>query len=734
MRRALALLAVAVLAAVPRAVAEEQPPVLTVERIFGGKSITTPIPEWAWRPGHPGQLVLTAERNQRRSLVAMDAVSGTETVLLDLPSLEKEVEEGAGTTPRGIGRAGAAELAWSADGRALCALVKGDLVWVDLAGGARRRLTRTRAPLSDVRIAPDGRHVSFSRESDLWVVPTAGGEERQLTTGGSDDVLNATLDWVYPEELGHDTACWWSPDASRLAYLQLDETGVTRFPVPGTLARLGEPRHVRYPKAGDRNPVARVGVVPLAGGPTRWLDLGTPAPEYVVRVAWFPDGRRVAVVTLDREQRRLRLLACDATTGVATVLREETDDAWVDAPPAPRFVDDRTLLWESHRDGATRAWLLRLGEGEGDVAERALTPPDVDLDRVLDFDATRSAVLFTGVRHGESRSSVLVSAPSEDGVRTVPAPFLRDGDGAARAEVDGAAGLAIVRVSGPTTPPRAEVRRVADGTVVRVLGDGRSPDLERVRMPALEYGTLPAEGGVLRWRLWKPAVLEAGRRYPVVVQVYGGPGSRIVRDDWGGGPFLEALLVERGFLVFELDGRGTGGQGAAFQRAVKGRLGKHELEDQVRGVEMLRQRPYVDGARVGIWGWSYGGTMACNALCTRSDVFRVGVAVASVTDWRLYDTIYTERYMGLPSENAKGYAETSCLRSAGKMDGRLLIAHGAEDDNVHVQNSFRLVEALVAAGRTNFDAMIYPATGHALGGKHVDFYGRLVRFFETWLR
>jgi dipeptidyl-peptidase-4 len=219
----------------------------------------------------------------------------------------------------------------------------------------------------------------------------------------------------------------------------------------------------------------------------------------------------------------------------------------------------------------------------------------------------------------------------------------------------------------------------------------------------------------------------------VIVQVYGGPGSRIVRDEGGSGPFLEALLVSRGFLVFELDGRGTGGQGARFQRLVQGRLGRPELEDQVRGVRMLAERPYVDASRVGIWGWSYGGTMACNAMTFASDVFRAGVAVAPVTDWRWYDTIYTERYMGLPSENPKGYAETSCLRAADEMDGRLLLVHGTGDDNVHVQNTYRLVDALLDAGKTSFDVMVYPGAGHGLGGRHVDFYTRLLRFFEAHL-
>ncbi|MCP5068032.1 MAG: S9 family peptidase, partial [bacterium] len=241
-------------------------------------------------------------------------------------------------------------------------------------------------------------------------------------------------------------------------------------------------------------------------------------------------------------------------------------------------------------------------------------------------------------------------------------------------------------------------------------------------------------------RLWKPADLEAqraadpDRKWPLIVHVYAGPGSRMVRDNWGRGPLLPTLLNQRGFLVAEIDGRGSGAQGARFTRAVYGRLGVRELEDQVLGVETLTKRGYVDKARVGIWGWSYGGTMASYALVRRSDVFQAGVAVAPVTDWRLYDSIYTERYMGLPADNKSGYVETAATSHAKTMNGHLLLMHGLGDDNVHAQNTVQLSEALIKAKKTNFDVMLYPRRGHGIGGASVDVFTRLVEHFEKHLK
>jgi dipeptidyl-peptidase-4 len=724
----LGALFLALLALARPATGRDEP--LTVEKVFEGNSLTRSVPSWEWRPA-TAELVRVRGDGARRALVALDPVGGAERVLLRLAALDELVPTERSRV-RGIGRAGAPDIRWAPSGRALCAVVRGDLVWVDLDGGSRRRLTSSATPMADVQVAPDGRHVSFSRDRDLWVVPTSapegdGGEERRLTRSPKGEVLHGTLDWVYPEELGFTTAAWWSPDSTRLAFLSLDETGVTRFPIVSSVSPVGTTEHEWYPVAGGKNPVARVGVVSVTGGETTWLDLGSPAPEYVARVAWTPDGSRVAVVTLDRAQRTLRLLFADPATGASEVVLEETDPAWVEVPPAPRFLDARRFLWRSHRDGWTRWWLVTPGQ---DVVP--WTPERLEADQVLHVDEARSRIVVSGTWSGGLRAGAYLGGPDVDGA--VPAPFVLDDDRHLRASVSPVGDLVMVTQSDSTTPPRTEVRRLADGSLLRPLGDARSRSTDSVRMARPEFGRLASEHGPILWCLWKPPRLEPGRRYPVIVQVYGGPGSTMVRDEWGRGPWFETLLTQKGFLVLEVDGRGTGGRGARYERLVQGRLGVPECEDQVLAVRELARRPYVDGDRVGIWGWSYGGTMVCNALCRHSDVFKAGVAVAPVTDWRNYDTIYTERYMGTPQENAAGYDAASCVKAATGMDGWLLLVHGLGDDNVHVQNTFQLVDALLRAKKRTFDVMVYPDAGHGIGGRSVDVFGRLLRWFETHLR
>jgi dipeptidyl-peptidase-4 len=716
---------------------------LTVKQVMDG-GFTQGIADWRWRPGHV-ELVRVDERTEgeksRRVLVAMDPERGTTRDLLDFAGLRALVP-GRPPPMRGIGRAGAPTHVWAKDGNALCAVVKGDLVWVDLAGGARRRLTCTKSPLVDVRVSPDGRHVSFSRENDLWVVPTAGGAPRRLTRGGSKTLLNATLDWLYPEELGFDTATWWSPDGRRIAYLQMDESKVPRYRVPNLVELGSGGREMFYPKAGDANPQVRVGVVAVEGGETAWIDMGEPAPEYVVRVAFTGDrGRnRLVVATLDRRQRELTVGSVEAGGADAPrayrVAFTERDLAWISPPPAPRFdpAGGGAFLWR--RDGDCLRWLRgELGASpKTPCIFRPLTPDGLDAQRCLYYDWKTGRGLFAGSVHGELTRGIFEGGLGVTEIRR-PA-WAADPDVSTTARVDPTGAYALVSTSTATTPRRTVLVRTADGEVLREIGDARTEKLGEVELAVPEYGSIAVEGsaGTIRWRLWKPADFDERRSYGLVVHTYGGPGSAIVRNDWGRGPLLATLFCQRGFLVLQADGRGSRGQGRDWMKAVQGRLGILELEDQVRAVREITKRPYVDAGRVGIWGWSFGGTMACNALTLRSDVFRAGVAVAPVTDWRLYDTIYTERYMQTPKDNPEGYAETASVNHAGKMSGHLLLMHGLGDDNVHAQNTLRLVEALIKAGKTNYDMHLYPWRGHGISGAGLDLFTRLVRHFETHLK
>ncbi len=713
---------------------------LTLKMLHGGGArFTKPLPGWKWRPKHP-QLVRIGQRRPPGAdkkakpnsvLLVRDVHDKTERVLLDFTALD-ELVPGKGKRMRGIGRAGPPRFKWAESGTALCAVVKGDLVWVDLAEGTRSRLTHTQTPMADLRVAPDGSRVSFARDNELWVADTDGDRRpRQLTGGGCDTLLNATLDWVYPEEFGFDTAAWWSPDAQHIAFLQLDEAEVPTYRLPAMMPLRSEGRTMRYPKAGDPNPVARVAVAPAKGGDPVWLDVGK--PEYVVRVAWTPDSKRVLVVTLDRNQQHLEVRSCDPANGASVVLFEERDDAWIDAPPAPKFVDGHQFRWRSNRDGYLAWYLIETDPRHTAVARtRRVTPPDFEAYRLYHVEPEHGAAIFGGTSFGGVRDGVF------HGVGPNPTTPMFDTSnwGSTSAQVDDTGTYAVVSSSSDTKPVEMSLWHVKERKRLESFGSARTKKLDQVKLAKPEYGHIELPDcphGRINYRLWKPAAFDPNREYPLIVHTYGGPGSRMVRNRWGRAALSATFFTQRGFLVLHADGRGSGAQGAKFIRTVYKRLGILEIEDQARAAREMAKRPYVDGDRIGIWGWSYGGTMACNALTMKSDVFKVGVGVAPVTDWRLYDTIYTERYMGVPKDNPKGYEETASAKRAKSMNGHLLLMHGLGDDNVHAQNTYHLVEALLRAGKSTFDVMTYPYRGHGIGGAGLDVHRRLLEYFERHL-
>lgn len=711
-------------------------PALTLASVYGGPPRHQGLPGWAWRPGHA-----TLWRQHGETLEERAPADEAPRPLRGLSDLEALVPE-AGPGEEGIGRHGPARLLWAADGRALCVAVRGERVWVPLDGGAPRRLTAGGGPArSDVQISPRGGWISYAAGDDLVLAPTDGGPPRRVP-GGSADVLNARLDWVYPEELGLEHAAWWAPDDGRVAFLRLDQAGVPTYDVPRGLDGRSAPWRIRYPRAGETNPRASVHVVAVRpdapsaaapgtvdGAPVR---LALPADaEYVVRVVWTPDASRVLVATLDRAQQHLVLSVCDPVTGAARVGLEERDAAWIEPPPAPRFVDAEHLLWCDGRGGW---WLHRVRpDGALERASEPLAPPGFVVQEVLhavpgDGAGRAASALARGHLAGGRQSRLWRLAPGR-----APAPWGEGLEGSHDADLDDGAGYVLLRRSTALTPPVLEVRRADDGALVRALGDAQSDAYRALELPVVEEGATPTDGGDVLWRLWRPARLPEGRRLPLVLQVYGGPGSRTVEDRFGGGPYGPALWVQRGYLVLQADGRGTGGQGPAFERAVRGGLSLLEVQDLARAVRDVARRPYVDGARVGVFGWSYGGTLAAAALLREPDVFHAAVAVAPVTDWRLYDTIYTERYMGLPEQNPAGYRDTALPGQAARLRGRLLLLHGLSDENVHPANTLQLVEALLAAGRTGFDWGLYPDRAHGLERATLDVFRRVHGWFDAHL-
>jgi dipeptidyl-peptidase-4 len=603
---------------------------------------------------------------------------------------------------------------WSPDGKTLLVPAEGDLFVVD-ASGAARPLTRTPEEEELAEFSPDGKRVSFVRKGDLYAIELASGRETRLTSSGSDTVLNGRLGWVYEEELAQRSSggYWWSPDSRAVAFLQLDESRVPSFPLVDFLPVHNAVRAQRYPKAGDPNPLVRVGVVGLGKdgrpGPERLVSFSSDDVYVAPNLAWSQDSRTLALSLLNRAQDELQLQLLrvpeSATEGLPaprTAIREH-DASWVNVLGAPHFLKDGRFLWLSERTGFAHLYLC---EAAGSC--RPMTQGSFAVHDLLDVDE-RTGFAYFASNEADPRQRQLYR------VRL-------DGTGRARVTAEGGTHKAealsadaryfVDSWSAISSPPRLSVRSV-DGRRSYSLGpDGPEP-IQAYALGQSEWVDLEASDGTpLHGRLLKPPDFDASRRYPAILYVYGGPHAQDVEDAWTKLTPFEHLLVSRGFLLFCLDNRGTAARGHAFEAQVNRSLGRVELQDQLAGVEYLKGLPYVDGERLGVWGWSYGGFMTLYAATHAPGVFKAAVAGAPVTDWRFYDSIYTERYMGRPQDNPKGYAD-SPLAAAGSLQADLLLIHGTDDDNVHLANTVAFADALVKAGRP-YRLVLLPGQKHTV--------------------
>jgi dipeptidyl-peptidase-4 len=698
--------ALAVLAGCATAAARPSPASgkrLTTDRIFSDPDLSGSLASGVtWLPDGSAYAF-----NDHGAIVRVDAATGARTTWADADSFTKSLHHAVDESKRPNGRGGLDGFDFLPDGRSLVAASAGDLWRFDLASRKWRPLTSTPESEQNVSVAPDGSRAAFVREFDLWTIDLKTDAATRLTDGGTADRTHGLSDWVYDEELGVAGGYWWSPDSSRIAYLDIDETPVPKVPIVDSLPTHPTVEWQRYPKAGDPNPVVRVGVVAATGGATTWIYTAGAASGYVARVDWTPDGKSLLVQVLDRAQTNLTMLRCDPATGKSAVLFEETSSAWVDVHDDLRVLKDGRILWKSARTGFDHLWLL----GADGHTWTQLTSGKWNVDAVAGLDEDAGFVSFTANTPN----------PRETNLYRVRL----DGTGLARVTPD--AGCHSVSMpknakwfldtwSDVSHPARRDLRR-ADGSLVATVEGNACEELAKFRRASAEFVEIATQDGVTLQGQWiKPADFDPKRRYPVLVAVYGGPLSRAVSDSWGGRNRLwYEMLADRGILVLTMDNRAAAPHGIGVAGTIRGRLGTVELADELQAVKYLRSLPYVDGDRLAVWGWSYGGYMAAYSILNAPDAFRAAVAVAPVTDWRDYDTIYTERYMGLPKDNAEGYAKAAPVTAAANLRGRLLLVHGTSDDNVHLQNTMQLADALVRAGRP-FRLMTYPAKKHGISG------------------
>ena len=587
-------------------------------------------------------------------------------------------------------------------------IVGGELYYYRLDGAAAVRLTRSPAPEEEASFSPDGRYVAFVREHDLYLVDVDRGRERRITTDGGRNVFNGQLDWVYQEEIfgrGTFRGYWWSPDSTRLAFLRLDEQAVPEWADLDDLPHHPSLVRTRYPRAGEANPTVRVGLASLSGK-VDWADLRDyPAADLLlVEAAWAPDARRVFLQLQDREQHWLDLAAVDAHGGRPVRLLRESYGAWVEHHGDPVWLKDGSFLWLSDRTGFTHVEHRR---PDGALI-RAVTTGRWDVRVLHGVDEASGWIYYSGAEQQATGRDVY--RVRLDGTGTTR---LTRTAGMHRATFSPALSRYLDRWSAVTTPPQLRVYQ-ADGTELRTIDANPAPALAEYGLVTPEFVQVPTRDGfVMEAMLIKPPGFDPARRYPVYQDTYGGPGMPQAVNQWTGPDhlFLQ-LLAQQGIVVWVCDNRSASGKGLESQWPVHGRLGELELADIEDGLTWLKRQGWVDPDRVAIGGFSFGGTVAAYAL-THSTSFAAGIIGAPVTDWRLYDSVYTERYMGTPQRNPDAYDRTSVVRAADRLHGRALLIHGVTDDNVHLQNTTQFVAALQRAGKS-FEMMLYPASRHGV--------------------
>jgi len=702
---------------------------LTVERIHAQPSLSGSNLSLQWSPD--GKRLSFQQRGAERGAMAdvwvIDAATGQRSKLVEgakmaalLPSGEER-----GTVATGLSRAARQAYQWSPDGQALLFSAQGNLYWWDLKTQSGKRLTSSRPQKSaeDAKFSPDGKSVSFVREYDLWTVQIATGKETRITSGGSEDVMNGALDWVYPEELRARTAYWWSPDSRHIAFLQMDERPVKRFPLVNHLSYTGDVNWERYPKAGDPNPIVRVGVASALGGPVKWMDTGSDPEVYLPRVTWLVDSKRLAIQRLNRAQNRLELLIASAATGSAVVAVREEDPAFVNLSNDLHFFSGgEQFLWSSERSGFRHLYLYDLS---GKII-RQLTSGNWEVNGVSEVDEAGAGVYFTA-----SEKSALERHLYRVSLQGGAPLLITKEDGSYGISMSPDAAYFVDTYSNITTPARQDLYR-ADGTRAFVIGENKVPELSEYGLPVPEFSAIPdGRGGTLNTMMIKPPDFDPSRKYPAIMYTYGGPASQVVTNSWGGTRGLwHMMMAQKGYVILLADNGGRAGRGHAGEAEMYRNLGEVEVAEQVTAANWLKAQPYIDAGRVGIWGWSYGGYMTTMLMTKTAGVWKAGFAGAPVTDWRQYDSIYTERYMSTPQLNPEGYAKSAPTAFAANLKGKLLIAHGTGDDNVHFTNTLKLQEEFIRAGKY-VEITLYPGRGHGVGDapaqRHV--WSRVTQFF-----
>lgn len=561
--------------------------------------------------------------------------------------------------------------------------------------------------------SPDGKRVAFVRDNNLFVTDLATMRETAVTTDGVlNKIINGGTDWVYEEEFEFAQGFQWSPDSRYVAFYTFDESQVPEYNMQEWGALYPKDYRYKYPKAGEKNSVVSVSAYDVAAAKTTKLDVGPEQDQYIPRILWTQTPDLLSVRRMNRLQNKLEILHANAKTGQSQVVLTDTDKAYVEVNDDLRYLQGgKEFLFSSEKDGYRHLYLYTMG---GKLV-RQLTKGPWEITSIDGFDEKKGLVYYTSTEASPlQRHLYRVDLKGKGKTR-----LSETGRGTDAANMSADTRYYLNYHSEAGVPAVVSLRSGQDGKLVKVLEDNAKlrEKLGQYNLATPEFFSFKTSEGVeLNGQMLKPTNFDATKKYPVLMHVYGGPGSQTNADSWGGTNYLwHQMLTENGYIVVIVDGRGTGARGAAFKKVTYANLGKLETVDQGEGAKYLASLPYVDKARIGIWGWSFGGYMTALALTKNADLFKMGISVAPVTNWRYYDTVYTERFLKTPQENPAGYDDNSPVQHADKLKGKLLLVHGTGDDNVHFQNSVAFTDAMVKANK-DYQTLYYPNRNHGIYG------------------
>lgn len=590
---------------------------------------------------------------------------------------------------------------------------------------SKTTLKISESKIQEPRFSPDGSKVAYVQNNNIYVWDMASNTSKKLTHDGEKNkIINGVTDWVYEEEFGFVRAFEWNSDGSKLAFIRFDETNVPEFSMDVYGSNLYQTQTAfKYPKAGENNAIVSLHIVDLDSYNIREVDLDD--PYYIPRMKWMHHPHYLSVQTLNRHQNKLRLYTVSALDTASGILLEETDDAYVSVTDDLTFLADDSFIWTSEKDGFKHIYLY---DSEGKLMNQ-VTKGAWEVTKYYGYDQNEDLIYYQSTENGSINRDVYGVRSSGKGKRRLTTKL-----GHNSADFNADYSYFINTFSNVSTPPEYTLHNALNGKKLKDILNNRAvlSKLDNYRISPKEFSTIVVNDNELNMWMIKPNDFDATKKYPLFMTQYSGPGSQSVSNSWMGvNDYWFQMLANEGYIVACVDGRGTGYKGADFKKVTYRELGKYEVEDQIAAAKKLSALPFIDDSRTGIWGWSYGGFMSTNCLLKGNDTFEMAIAVAPVTSWRFYDTIYTERFMRTPQENPSGYDENSPFNYPELLKGNYLLVHGSADDNVHLQNTMRMVEALVQADK-QFDWAIYPDKNHSINGGNtrLHLYAKMTNFIK----